>query len=258
MSLGSGRSGTLVAAALGAFVVVVSGCAGEKVVQGECRPFNGADVCSWGRMKGNTLVAFGATIPMKSIENAPADVPMVWPPKADAVVPMPAEVKAGTGFDNMTFYWEPHGHPPGPYLTPHFDFHFNTESVAAIDCADSTKPAQLPAAYALVDVPIPQMGTLIGLCVPGMGMHSLPGAELNATALFQKTMIVGFYHAKPIFVEPMITRATMMERRSFAYDIPAVPGVAATAHYPAKFRADYDSTAQAYKFVFTDFAGGTK
>jgi hypothetical protein len=91
-----------------------------------------------------------------------------------------------------------------------------------------------------------------------MGMHSLPAAELHSTALFQETMIVGFYHKGPIFVEPMLTRATLMEKRSFAIDIPAVSGVAANVHYPRKFRADYDSTAQAYKFVFTEFAGGTQ
>jgi hypothetical protein len=260
MSWGTGRSGRLVVAALGAVVASAPGCTKEKLVQGECRPLNGADVCSWGTMSGNTLVAFGATIPMRAIENAPAEMPMAWPPKVAAVIPLPAEVKSGTGFDNITLYWEPHGHPPGPYLTPHFDFHFNTMDVTKIDCADSTKPAQIPVDYELPDVTIPQLGTLLGLCVPGMGMHSLPATELHSTALFQKTMIVGYYHQQPIFVEPMITRATLMERRSFQFDVPAVPGVAASVHYPTKFRADFDSTAQAYKFVFTEFggAGGAK
>jgi hypothetical protein len=258
MSWGNSRRSRFVVAALGAVVVSALGCTREKLVQGECRPFNGADVCTWARMSGSTVVAFGATIPMQAIEGAPAEMAMVWPPQAGATIPLPAEVKSGTGFDNMTAFWEAHGHPPGPYLTPHFDFHFNTEDVTAIDCADSTRPAQLPAAYEAPDVAIPGIGNLIGLCVPSMGMHSLPAAELHSTTLFQKTMIVGFYHGLPIFVEPMITRATLMERRSFGYDVPAVPGVAAGTHYPAKFRADYDSTAQTYKFVFTEFAGATK
>ncbi len=34
------------------------------------------------------------------------------------------------------------------------------------------------------DVAIPQVGTLVGLCVPGMGMHSLLASELHSTALF--------------------------------------------------------------------------
>ena len=256
MPLNPGRAGNLLlVAALGAAVISAPGCSREKLVQGECRQVHGADVCAWGTMAGDRVVAFGATIPMKAIESAPAEVPMVWPPKADATIPLPAEVKAASGFDNITIYWEPHGHPPGPYLTPHYDFHFNTTDVSGIDCADSTKPAVIPTAYEMPDVQIPQMGTLVGLCVPGMGMHSLLASELHSPDLFQKTMIVGYYHQLPIFVEPMITKATMMDRRSFALDIPAVPGVSAAAHYPTRFRADYDSAAQAYKFTFSEFAG---
>lgn len=224
------------------------------VVKGECRPVNGADICVWGEKSGNALVAFGATIPMAAITNAPADAPMVWPPVSAAAIPLPDVVSLATGFKALTVYWEPHGHPPGPYLVPHFDFHFNTISTAelsAIDCADVTKPSRAPAAYELPDVSIPELGNLVGLCVPNMGMHALPGEQVRASTTFQKTMVVGYYHAKPIFVEPMITRATLLERRSFALDIPDVPDLPATVRNPTKFRAEYDSTAEAYKFVFS-------
>jgi hypothetical protein len=251
----------LAGAALGLLVAGAAACTKEKLVQGECQQFNGADVCTWGRTVGDSLVAFGATVPMKSIENAPAEIPMAWPPKMAAAVTLPAAVKSATGFDVLTIFWEPHGHPPGPYLAPHFDFHFYDMAIGdirAIDCADSTKPAQLPAGYELPDATIPQLGTLIGICVPGMGMHSLLGSELHASTLFQKTMVMGYYHKKSIFVEPMITRATLMARRSFPIDIPDVPDRPAGTRYPTRFRADYDSTAQAYKFVFSSFTGGTK
>jgi hypothetical protein len=234
-------------------VIVLAGCNKRQVVQGECRPVNGANVCVWGETSGNTLVAFGATIPVASVEGAPAEAPMVWPPASDAVIPLPEAVSSATGFKVLTLYWEPHDHPPGPYLVPHFDFHFNAisaDELGAIDCADSTKPSQLPAAYELPDVSIPQLGTLLGLCVPKMGMHSLPGAELHAATLLQKTMIVGYYRGRPIFVEPMITRATLLERRSFSMDIPEVPDRPTGVRYPTTFRADYDSTAQTYRFVF--------
>ncbi len=102
---------------------------------------------------------------------------------------------------------------------------------------------------------IPQLGALIGLCVPKMGMHAVPGADLQAATLFQKTMLVGYYHGATIFLEPMITRATLLERRSFSLAIPDVPDRPANVRYPTRFRADFDSTAQAYRFVFTDFAG---
>jgi hypothetical protein len=251
------RGSLLTLGAVGLVVVGLAGCnKPPQVVQGECRPVNGADVCTWGEMSGNALVSFGATVPMGAVQNAPADEPMVWPPVAAAIIPLPEAVSTATGFKDMTVYWEPHGHPPGPYLVPHFDFHFNTVSINdlnTIDCADSTKPSQLPAAYELPDVAIPGMGTLVGLCVPQMGMHALLGSELRSPTTFQKTMIVGYYRAKPIFLEPMITSASLLERHSFRMDIPAVPDVATGTRYPTTFRADYDSTTQAYKFVFSGF-----
>jgi hypothetical protein len=254
MSWGSKVYGRIIAGAvLGAVVAGASACTKQRIVQGECKPVNGADVCTWGRMSGSTLVAFGATVPVKSIENAPPEAPMAWPPTRAATVALPAAVDSAVGFKLLTVYWEPHGHPPGPYLTPHFDFHFYNISSAEldkIDCADSTKPAALAAGYELPDVTIPQLGTLVGICVPGMGMHSLPGAEIRATTLFQKTMVVGYYHKSPIFIEPMITRATLMEKRTFPIEVLDVPGEPAGVRLPARFEAQYDSTAQAYQFTF--------
>ncbi len=242
------------ALAIGMLTIGLAACNKQQVVQGECRSVNGADVCVWGETSGNALVAFGATVPVGSVENAPAEAPMVWPPASAAVIPLPEAVSSATGFKVLTLFWEPHGHPPGPYLVPHFDFHFNTisaDEVSAIDCRDSTKPSRLPAAYELPDMSIPELGTLLGLCVPTMGMHALPGAELHATTTFQKTMIVGYYRGRPIFVEPMITRATLLEQRTFSMDIPEVPDRPMSVRYPTTFRADYDSTAQTYRFVLS-------
>ncbi len=260
MSWGTFRSRTQGAATLVALLAAAVSCSRERLVQGECQSVNGAQVCSWGRMVGSQVVAFGATVPVRAAEAAPADMPMAWPPKADAVVPLPAEVKAALGFDNITVFWEPHGHPPGPYLVPHFDFHFNAipaAQVAAINCADSIKPANPPTGFELPDVAIPQLGTLVGLCVPGMGMHALLSTELRSDAPFEKTMIVGYYHQKPIFVEPMITRTTLLARRTFEQPIPAVGGWPAGVQQPSRFQAVYDSSAQAYQFTFTGFARGT-
>jgi hypothetical protein len=128
--------------------------------------------------------------------------------------------------------------------------------VNAIDCADSIKPAQLPAGYLLPDVTIPELGTLVGLCVPKMGMHALLGSELNSSTPFEKAMVVGYDHQRPIFIEPMITRETLDAQHSFTMDVPQIPGAPSTVHYPQRFRADYDSTAKAYRFVFSDFTAG--
>lgn len=228
-------------------------CGGSEIVQGECAPLHGAEVCVWEETRGEAVISFGATIPIAAIENAPADAEMVWPPVAGLRVPLPGHLSEATGMRSMTVYWEPHGHPPGPYLTPHFDFHFNNVTAAAraaIDCSDLTKPAQLPAGYTLPDVDIPGLGNLVGLCVPQMGMHAVLESELTATTPFRATMIVGYYAGKPVFIEPMVTREMLLERKSFTLDVPTIPGLPASVRYPTSFRADFDEKAQAYRFVF--------
>ena len=85
-----------------------------------------------------------------------------------------------------------------------------------------------------------------------MGMHSMPDAELQAGKVFEKTMIVGYYKKNPIFIEPMITRATLLERKSFAIAVPDVPGKPSHARYPTQFRADFDQQTQAYRLVFSE------
>ncbi len=189
---------------------------------------------------------------------------MAWPPKTLAELALPASVGDRTGLRQLTMYWEPTGHPPGPYLTPHFDFHFygiSNDERMAIDCSNRSKPASLAAGYDMIDMPLPPpdakmigTDTLVGLCVPGMGMHSLLDSELKSTSLFRGSMVLGYYGGKPIFIEPMVTKAMLLERKSFDLPIPDIPGMA--GEYPRSFRAEYDSTGQSYRFTFSGFAKG--
>ena len=231
-----------------------------QVVQGSCAKVNGADVCTWGEMRGTQVTAFGATVPMAAITGAPAEMKMVWPPVADASIAMPAEVASGTGFKTLTVFWEPHGHPPKMMAVPHWDFHFYDmpgAEVAAIGCTDTVKPRTLPAGYALPDMDLgPPIGVLPGVCVPGMGMHALVASELSDTMPWTKSLVIGYDHQKPVFVEPMLANATMLAKKSFTLAVPTIAGVASTSHYPTQFHADYDSTSQSYKFVFSGFSGG--
>jgi len=248
----------LVAAALAA-------CAGKPQVtevKGACADAFGAQVCTSATMQGDQVVDVRATIPLASIEGAPAEAPEAWPPVAVARLASPVSAQGQSGIHELTMYWEAHGHPPGPYLTPHFDFHFYlepAETVAAIDCKDLSKPASLPAGYTLPDVDMPpEMAkvigtpTLVGLCVPQMGMHSVPTAELESGKTFTGDMIVGYYAGRPIFLEPMLTKALLMKKASFSYAIPSVPGM--TGPHPTTFRADWDAKAQAYHFVWSGFS----
>ena len=242
---------------VGALVVAGVSCARAETVVGECRPAFGSDVCAFSETKGSELLSYGATVPIGAIENAPADAKMAWPPVPEAIIPLPANVSAATGLKTLTIVWEPHGHPPGPYLTPHFDFHFYNLTIAeigAIDCADVTKPSALPTGYALPDIDIPGLGMLVGLCVPKMGMHSLLASALEGTELFEKALVVGYDRTNPIFVEPMLSRALLLKRSGFMLEMPTVPGAPENVHYPTHFRADYDSTANAYRFVFSGTA----
>jgi len=252
--------GLLAVAALGA-------CAPKEVPivehQGECADVFQSKVCTWARMRGDSVVDAGAMVPLAMVENAPKEMVMAWPPVASASLALPEAVQQRTGLRHLTVYWEWMGHPPGPYLTPHFDFHFYTisrEERTAMDCADLSKPAELPSGYSLPDVALPPpmaaltgVSTLVGLCVPQMGMHSLLTTELESTETFRGTMVVGFYKGKAIFVEPMITQAMLQEQHPFTLPIPSIPGM--VGNYPHSFRAEYDEAQKAYRFVFADFSG---
>ena len=246
-----------------AMCMAVVACASDPEVtevSGGCADAYSAQVCTWATTQGGTVLDVGATVPIASIENAPADDPMVWPPVAVAVVDIPEVARAQSGFTHLTMYWEAHGHPPGPYMTPHFDFHFYSIASSertAIGCEANARPAAIPAAYALPDIPLPpdmakMMGadTLVGLCVPQMGMHALLASEMESAEPFRGTMVIGYNQGSPIFIEPMLTKAMLMERQSFDLAIPEIPGMAA---HPTRFRADYDAATQSYRFVFSEF-----
>ena len=55
------------------------------------------------------------------------------------------------------------------------------------------------------------------------------------------------------FVEPMITRELLLQRRSFTMQMPKSADLGRATRYPAEFLALYDQTTDAYNFVFTGF-----
>jgi hypothetical protein len=147
------------------------------------------------------------------------------------------------------------------YMVPHFDFHFYLVPPAqrmAIDCSDRSKPSALAAGYSLPDEVLPPdvatmigVDTLIGVCIPEMGMHSLVTVELESESPFDGTMVIGYYRGEPIFVEPMLSRSMLLARQSFDLTIPDIPGL--TGEQPTMFRAEYDAQLDAYRFVFSAF-----
>ena len=237
---------------------LVTACAGRHTVDGGCQTVFGGEVCTWGVIDSNRVVEFGATVPLATIENAPPTGDMVFPPLADAVIALPRAVVRETGFNHFSLNWERHGHPPALFFTPHFDFHFYTvepDAVQAIDCADLRKPARLPAAYALPDIEIPGMGTMIGLCVPGMGMHAMPAKEVQQASPFGASVLVGYYGQETIFLEPMISRAKLEEKKSMSVPVPVLPEPVPGLLWPSRFIAAYDAQTKTYRLVFSGFPG---
>jgi len=228
--------------------------AAPQIISGECETVYGGEICTYGKIVNGQVVEFGATIPMATVENAPLDEEMVFPPLTLARIEMPAEIKSKTGIDHLGINWEVQGHPPATFLTPHFDFHFYTKSGAeidAIDCSNTDKPETLPTGYVMPDDEVPGYGTLIGLCVPAMGMHALNGVDAGATEIFESTMIVGFYEQEVIFVEPMISRAKLLAGHSFATTVPEVEDAGEGVMWPNSFEAIYDEATNSYRFVYT-------
>jgi len=68
-------------------------------------------------------------------------------------------------------------------------------------------------------------------------------------------MIVGYIVGKPIFFEPMISKALLMQKQSFDFPMPAVPGW--TGPLASKFHAEYDAQKQEYRLIFSDFSAGS-
>jgi hypothetical protein len=222
-------------------------------IDGECGTVHGGDICTWAKTTDGNLAAFGATVPLGLVENAPLDEEMIFPPTTLARIPVPAVVTEQTGVDHLGINWEVAGHPPPTFFTPHYDFHFYTQSgddIEAIDCSDLSKPEVPPEGYILPDIEIPNMGELIGLCVPHMGMHAVAEDDYNAEGLFSATMITGYYQKKTIFTEPMIARDYLLARESFSLDLPALPDPDEFPSWPVAFKAIYDADADAFHLTY--------
>lgn len=249
------RSYSLISIGAGILLVGFTACGpGEEQVLGECQTVFDGEVCTWGTVVGNQVTEFGIEVPLTAVQNAPLEQEMVFPPQPVAVIALPDQVAEVTGFDHLGLDWEPHGHPPALFMTPHFDFHFYTvtpDRVEEIDCTDNNKPSQLPAGYTLPDIEIPGLGELVGLCVPQMGMHAMLEAELDQTEPFGAAMIVGYYQQDLIFLEPMISRAKLLTASSFDMEVPTLPDAGDDVTIPAAFSATYDEEARSYRFVFS-------
>ncbi|MFZ0662987.1 MAG: hypothetical protein WAM66_09870 [Acidobacteriaceae bacterium] len=225
-----------------------------KTAAGSCAPLFGANICTSYRMRAGRITEFTLRVPVAMIEDAPAVVHMSWPPKADLNVPFAPVVAKQTGFTYANIYWEVHGHGPAPYMVPHFDFHFYVipeRKVDEITCKDTVKPRAVPAGYALPpDESVPNLGKVVGACIPDMGMHAAPDTDFNRKTPWKGSLLLGYYDAKPIFFEPMLTTALLLQKHSFSLPVPQGIEPAAHVRYPKGFRAVYLPKSKAYDLTF--------
>lgn len=163
----------------------------------------------------NVPVEIGFEMTAGALQGLPEDV-------VQLTSPFHKQATESTPFTHVLFDWNPHGHEPGFYEIPHFDFHFYTISEAermAISASDP-KMDQLPAMQYWPTGFVPTPGG-----VPQMGKHWVnpSSPEISGGQTFNHTMIYGSYGGKFIFVEPMITRAFLLsgQRVSLPYGQPA-------------------------------------
>ena len=208
---------------------------------------SGQNVSTWAKVdSSNSVVEAGVTIPYEIIERPPSELGK-GPAGSIVVSPFPEIVRKSTFLNHFELNWEMHGHEPKVFMVPHFDFHFYgvpTQEVFKVAAQDPLQPEvrQVPAGYIYPGREF---------TVPQMGVHAVRPSDLERP--FSDVLIFGFYGGKMTFIEPMVTRDRMLEKKHITYDIP-VPGyLGKSTRYPTKVDIRYDSKAKAYQIIFSGF-----
>jgi hypothetical protein len=165
-------------------------------------------------------------------------------------------VQQTTFLNHVELDWNHAGHEPTQiYGVPHFDFHFyhvDRKAVDAVDCSDTRLPAadDVPANYMFLPPPN-------GQCVPQMGFHAsdMTSPELSQTnpQPFTKTLILGAYGGQWTFIEPMVTRAFLLQKQDFGWDVPKPNTLGVHTLYPTRFDAHFDAETNAWVISFSRF-----
>jgi hypothetical protein len=211
-------------------------------VEGKSSDLFGSTAASYAYVDDETgvVVRVGYTVPVKAFQDAPAGAPF----QDDLVLEMPKVARDQTILNHVRVNWLTAGHGPDPYGAPHFDMHFHRGTVAEVDTIDCKADKRMPPATAL-----PAGYGAPELCVNAMGMHSWPKADIGSS--WTGSIIMGFWATKVSFIEPMISKAKLLQKKTFSLDVnkPASTGGAHTL-YPRRLTAKYDDTSAAYSFEF--------
>ncbi len=209
-------------------------------VEGKSATLFGSKASSYAYVDDQTgiVVRVGYTVPVKAFLDAPVNAPF----QDDLVLEMPKVARDQTILNHVRVNWLTAGHSPDPYGEPHFDMHFQRGTLDEVDAIDCKADMRMPPATAL-----PQGYGAPELCVNAMGMHSWPKADKGTD--WTGSIIMGFWATKVSFIEPMISKAKLLAKKTFSLPInkPASTGGAHTL-YPRRMTAAYDAATDSYAF----------
>lgn len=229
----------------------------QKTIMGETKQMGNGTLTSWVKVdKRGKPSSIGVTFTESGLQGLPkpgesGGIPLTLFPdfiSYEYVLNLPPEASQ-TAFKHIVVNWNPAGHPPHFYASPHFDFHFYTitnEARQAITCVDSDtlrvykQPAQdmIPDGY--TTAPMTGEGR--------MGWHWFdPGSSEFHGHDFTRTFIYGYYDGTVDFLEPMITKAYLDSKPSVSERIKLpksypVSGV----FYPTAYSVKYSRKAKEY------------
>lgn len=162
-------------------------------------------------------------------------------------LPMPVKGPK-TGYSHVAIDWNLHGHPPPHvYTVPHFDFHFYAMSEADVEKVHFTGPSD-PATQVADSRLIPADYKVIpDTAVNKMGVHSidLTSQEFHGKP-FTATFIYGYYKGALTFVEPMVTRAYLLQKPNFTAPVKTPARYSTSGYYPTRYTVRYDAAHKKY------------
>ena len=190
-----------------------------------------------------SVASVGVVIPVAAFESAPTGSPY----QDDLVLEMPKVAREQTVMNHLRVNWLTSGHSPDPYGKPHFDLHFLRDTVDIVDAYDCRADERLPS---VDQIPVGYGDPT--LCTNAQGYHSFPTADKGKT--WTGSLIMGYFAGKLAFIEPMITKDKLLEKKSFELHVPKPKSAGgAKSLYPTRMKATFDEAAASYSFEFDEF-----
>lgn len=193
----------------------------------------------------------GVRMSAASLDGLPAEDAV--PPQM-LVLSLPQQAST-TVLDHVMLNWNSHGHAPAVLFgKPHFDIHFymvDAASVAKINPSSpdfATRAAHLPDAKYVPQGYVAPPGSAVENTVPAMGLHWIDSTAgiVPGKYDFTQTLINGSWDGRYTFIEPMMTRAWMLQKQTVQENIKQPQAYQRSAYFPTTYNVRYDDQAKEY------------